>query len=370
MTMTTLVWRNLLRRRGRSTLTILGIGIAIGTMIAQVSITRGFDITIEKILETRQAQIMVTKRESPDPIFSSLPEAMGRELVEVPHVRGVIGVLVDMVTLEDQPGVAVFGYRHEGQAASHLRFPQGRNVAGAGRHEIVIGWSLAERMKKKVGDTLHIEVDLYDLVGVYESGNMIEDNSAALALEDLQGLMGRPGQVTLFNLVLDDPARVEDVKRSIEARFPKSRALAAEDAAAAMDTIQVAKVMAWVLSLVAVVVGGLATMNTMLMSVLERTREIGILRALGWRRRRIFSLILAESLVLAVLGWIMALAIGPFGVFAINEIPRVSGTLPGRMDAALVLESLAVATLLGALGAIYPAHRASHVPPIEALRYE
>ncbi|MBI2058912.1 MAG: ABC transporter permease [Nitrospirae bacterium] len=366
----TIVWRNLLRRRVRSILTVLGIGIAIGAMIAQVSITRGFIKSISRLMETRNVQMVVSKKESPDPIFSSLPEDLAKGLLEVPHVDGLIGVLVDMVTIGNQPGVAVFGFRFHGEARSHLKIIHGRDIAGPGRHEIVIGWSLANRMKKKVGDKLNIEVDLYELVGIYETGNMIEDNSAAMALEDVQDLMSRPSQVTFYNVLLDDVKNMDVAKKEIETRFPHVLAMGAGELADTLDAIQMAKVMAWILSVVSIVIGAVATMNTMLMSVFERTREIGILRALGWKRRKIFRLILSESVLLSVFGWVVGIGVGIFGVWVINEIPRVSGTLPGKFDAVLLGQAFGIAVGLGAIGAFYPAYRATNVSPSEALRYE
>lgn len=366
----TLVWRNLLRRPVRSILTVIGIGIAIGAMMAQVSITRGFLRSLNKVMESRNAQMIVTKRESPDPIFSSLPETMAQGLLGVEGVAGAIGVLVDMVTLDDQPGVAVFGYSYDGRAETHLRFPEGRNIQGPNRHEIVIGWSLANRMKREVGDRLNIEVDLYEIVGIYETGNMIEDNSAALALKDVQELMGRPEQVTFYNLILDNPDEVSEVKRRIEDAFPKVMAMGAEEMAETMDAVQMAQTMAWILSIVSILIGAVATMNTMLMSVFERTREIGILRALGWTRRKVFRMILSESLLLALCGWAVGIGIGRLAVVVINEVPRVSGTLPGLFNPRLFFEAAAIAIVLGAVGAFYPAYRATHVSPNEALRYE
>lgn len=111
-------------------------------------------------------------------------------------------------------------------------------------------------------------------------------------------------------------------------------------------------------------------MNTMVMSVFERTREIGTLRALGWRRRKILGLVLKESLVLSLLGVAVgaALALGLNGL--LQGIPGLGGWLEIVFSPQLIGQTLFIGVLLGMVGGLYPAWRASNLSPAEALRYE
>ena len=124
------------------------------------------------------------------------------------------------------------------------------------------------------------------------------------------------------------------------------------------------------ISFLAIFVGGVGVMNTMLMAVLERTREIGVLRALGWRRRRILGMILQEAVLLGILGGIagILIALGLGGLF--SKIPMVGELLTPVWEYDIFVRAVAIALFLGVLGGIYPAIRATRLQPVEALRYE
>ena len=111
-------------------------------------------------------------------------------------------------------------------------------------------------------------------------------------------------------------------------------------------------------------------MNTMGMSVFERTREIGVLRALGWRRGRVLGMILRESLALSLVGSGMGLVAAIVVVWLLNLNPLMAGFIKARFGVDLFLQTLVTSVVLGAIGGIYPAWRASRLRPVEALRYE
>jgi putative ABC transport system permease protein len=106
------------------------------------------------------------------------------------------------------------------------------------------------------------------------------------------------------------------------------------------------------------------------MSVFERTREIGTLRALGWRRRRVLWAVLKESLVISLIGVMIGVAFSALLSFLLRQIPLWGDALVIIISGALLLQALIIALLLGALGGLYPAWRASTLSPVEALRYE
>jgi putative ABC transport system permease protein len=124
------------------------------------------------------------------------------------------------------------------------------------------------------------------------------------------------------------------------------------------------------ISLMAIVVGGLGVLNTMLMSVHERTREIGVLRAVGWGRRPVLAMILKESLILALLGGVAGIIVAFLLVGALNQVPYVGGVMTARWQWDVFARALWVALALGLIGGLYPAYRATRMQPVEALRYE
>jgi putative ABC transport system permease protein len=124
------------------------------------------------------------------------------------------------------------------------------------------------------------------------------------------------------------------------------------------------------ISVMAILVGGVGIMNTMLMAVMERTREIGALRALGWRRRGVLSLILREALLLGLIGGAVGVALA-FGLTLLIALSPFAGEAVAPVwNVGIFVQALTVSLLLGAIGGVYPAFRATRMQPVEALRYE
>jgi putative ABC transport system permease protein len=111
-------------------------------------------------------------------------------------------------------------------------------------------------------------------------------------------------------------------------------------------------------------------MNAMLMAVFERTREIGVLRALGWRRRSILGLILQEALWLGILGAILGTLIALGMGYLITKTPMYGDALLPVWEWDVFARALVISLFLGVLGGLYPAYRATRLQPVEALRYE
>lgn len=125
----------------------------------------------------------------------------------------------------------------------------------------------------------------------------------------------------------------------------------------------------WAVTLLALLIGSIVVVVTMVKSVVERTREIGVLKAIGWTNKRILTMILGESLLLSLMAAIVGIIIGVSVVEIISSTQIIRGIEPA-FSAILFLEALAVAIFLGIIGGIYPAYRATRLSPTEALRYE
>ena len=158
----------------------------------------------------------------------------------------------------------------------------------------------------------------FTIVGEFESFNVYENNSIILLLGDLQQLVGLPGKVAGFQIIAADSGDKEDEVKRIcakikELRDDKGQLLGLEarptrEYVESVPQIQMAKAMAWITSAIALVIGTVGMLNTMIMSVFERTREIGILRAIGWRKWRVMLMILGESMVLCIVGALLGAA--------------------------------------------------------------
>lgn len=194
-----------------------------------------------------------------------------------------------------------------------------------------------------------------------------------LPLAALQRLTGREGQLTYINVMLDDNvdrSEMQSVISGIEAVDPKLLALATDEFVETDQRMQLAGSMAWMTSAIALLVGVIGTLNTMMTSVLERTGEIGILRAIGWPTRRVALIIFLESVILAIVATIL----GGIGAAALLSLLAASDAAGGLLQPSIAwsvwLRGAMIGLGIGVVGALLPAYRATRLHPTEALRHQ
>ena len=192
-----------------------------------------------------------------------------------------------------------------------------------------------------------------------------------MSLREAQNLPGKKRRVSFYVIKVESLDRVEEVKQWIQERFPELAVTGSAEFAESTPDMQLMRILTGAIFFLAALVGVVGPMNTMVMSVFERTREIGILRALGWRRGWVLGLILRESLLLSLMSGLMGLALGWVLVRVLGMLPiMVDVAALARFTPGLLARTLGIALALGALGGLYPAWRAARLRPMEALRYE
>ena len=172
---------------------------------------------------------------------------------------------------------------------------------------------------------------------------------------------------------INDNANATEVGNAIENAYPDelSTTTAADQMGRINQGLSFIDTATWAISLLAIVIGGVGVINTMIMSVYERTREIGVLKAVGWRSRRILGMILGESIVLTLMAGVVGIVVGVVGVEVLLSLtPSTEGIIEPAYSLELFVRALGIAFLVGMIGGIYPAYRASRLAPTEALRYE
>ena len=370
MTFLTVITRGLLRRPVRTGLTIAGISIGIAAVVALVGISRGFETSWQAGMKTRGTDVVVSNMGSaltPKPFSAAV---IGR-ITPLPHVAETCALLVDLISVETAEMMIVSARQWGGFSWKNLKVVEGRLPRDAAERAVVLGRTAADVLKKKVGDTLQIETEELAVVGIVDGGAVVENGSVVLSLSVLQEITGSPGKINIIDLRVTPGTTKEEVTRlcaQISAAVPEARAVVAGDHIRDSQAYRMISAMSWGTSLLAVLVGVLGVMNTMLMTVFERTQEICVLLALGWKRSRIVRMILWESALLGFLGGLGGVLIGCAGVRLLVQTPAMRGLLEPDLNPRLLATSVAIAVVVGVFSGLYPAWRSSRLTPSHALQ--
>ncbi len=236
---------------------------------------------------------------------------------------------------------------------------------------VVLGQTAAEILHKKVGDPIQIETKELKVVGIVNGGALVEDGSVILSLPLLQGILGSPNQINAIDVRVTPSTTEEQLKeltRQIQQRVPQVRAVTVSEHLSHNEGFRLVRAMSWGTSLLALLVGIFGVMNTMLMTVFERTHEISVLLAVGWTRRRIIRMVLYESALLGLFGGILGVILGVIGVRLLDATPAIRGLLQPDLGLPLLGFSVIIAVAVGVLSGIYPAWRSSRLMPSLALQ--
>jgi putative ABC transport system permease protein len=331
--------RNLASRPLRSTLTALGIGVALASFIALVSTVRGMTDSWMRYLSDRGTHLIGTRKGTVDFFSGSIDQAVVAQVRQIEGVAAVAGELVNLVSLDDRVLVAV-GWDPTEYLWDKVPLAAGAMPSLATRRGAALGEDLAELLGKAVGDAVRINGRDFVVTGI------IRPSDAA------------------------DRGRLTALKTRLAEEFPDLRFYETGELADQNYMGRFLRVFAATVSWIALFMGALVTMNTLLMSVTEQTYDLGVLAAIGWPPRRILAMILVEGVVLAGVGCVVGVLMGLGALHFLAGLPMLRGIMAPAVDWWVLLEATGAALGVGLAGALYPAWRAVRLNPVDALRYE
>ena len=376
-----LAWKNLLRRKSRAVFTGLGIFLGIATFVAISSITSQMEGAVQDQLDRFGANIVVSPRTErlslgfgdialggTEVAHSRLTMADKERIASIHHKDRIRSIVPFLMAAADASGQNLVWMGLPGADVSAAR--PWWNIRGGTellRGEVLLGAEVAALLEKGPGGTVTAGNRSYRVAGVLQPTGEKEDAMVIADITDVQALAKQPGGVTYFEVAaLCKDCPVEDIVAQIGQALPGARVSAIRQVVESRKTsVDHLRRLGFGVSAIVLLIGGLMVMVTVMGGVQERTREIGVLRAVGFRSRSIFSLLFWET------GWVSLLS-SILGAGTGIAIAYIASPMFGIAHPSIVFSPAifgAVAGLsLGLIGAIPPARRASSLSPTEAIR--
>ena len=385
------IFRNVFRRKMRAFLTIFGITIGVFALVVMGSMAEKINLLIDGGTRYYSDKVVVTDGSAGTAGFTTTSIGVGR-ISEVEGVPGVARATASIWMMLDEKGgmsmgvpqgIAGSDLRSEGYESFKLTMKEGRDLTATDRGVAVVGCDIAKALDAKVGGTVTLRGKQFQVIGIYDKTLTAPDNTVAVSLYDAQQLL-----YAQLPQIVQKQVNSADLATSITA-YPKpgvdpdqlastiQGSLSNVTASGPQVFVDQFKSMTKIfnsiifgVALISLLVGGLSVVNTMTMSVLERTREIGIRKAIGASHRQIVGQFLGESAFIGFLGGATGLVLGWVVSIVANALLESSGTVLFLVTPRLAIGAVVFAIVLGVASGFYPSFHAARLKPVLALRYE
>lgn len=378
-----IVLHNLRRRKGRAAFLVIGLLIGVATVVTLLSLTDALGRRAQNELENFGANIIITPSSDELSLNYGGVQLGGINLVAKEIVQA------NLVKIDDIPNrrnVATIGPKVlgavevEGQRVmmmgidpvAELKLKRWWSIAGRSiekGNELLVGDAIARQFNLDMGDILQVNGHDYTVVGLLAKTGSQDDQLLIAPLQVAQVELDKQGQVSMVEIAaLCHDCPVDDMVNQLQQVLPGTDVQAVQQVVKTrMHALDQFRLFAWGVAVTVVIIGALLVFVTMMGAISERTREIGIFRAIGYRRRHILRLVLVEATIVSALSGVLGYLAGVAATLA--ALPLLEGgKATWQWNPTLAVSAVLAAVLVGLLASLQPALRASRLEPSEALR--
>lgn len=376
-----LAWKNLFRRKSRAVFTGLGIFLGIGTFVALASLTMQMEGAVRDKLDRFGANILVVPRTEQLSLgfgdislggaqvaHARLAVTDGESIRSIGYKDRLRSVVPFFLTAADASGKDIVWMGiPAGEIAVARPWWRVEGTLPLDKGEVLLGSEAAALLDKGPGGTVSSGGRTFRVAGVLHPTGEKEDAMAIADIREVQTLANNPGAATFFEIAaLCKDCPVEDIVAQIGDALPGARVSAIRQVVESRKTaVDQFRRLGMAVSAIVLAIGGLMVFVTVMGSVQERTREIGVLRAVGFRRRAIVSLLFWETGWVSFLSSVSGAALGTTAAFLASPLFGVARSETVFAPAAI---GVFLGMALGFLGSAFPARRAAALSPTEAIR--
>ncbi len=370
MNLFTLALSNLRRRATRTVVVSISVGLAVASALSLVALADSIKRSVGEGADERGADLTVLSRNASDIFSGFIGEDIQDKLSLVPGVQAVTGELVMYAPIDHDQQKVLTGWAADSFFWKLMPISSGHLPGLHERRVVVLGSGAAEALQKGIGDDLDILDARFKVVGIANYQSALNRSMIYMTLPELQEIAFRQKQVTMFEMKLQ-PALATAEIQAIKSKVSRMGSLLATPTDQLLQhdrNLLVMNAISRSISLIALTMGALSVLNALLMAVQERTREIGIMAAIGWSRARTMASIVFEGVLIGVAGCFVGVPLS-YGISMLfGYLPTIGDILSFHPNLSIVLPTLLVSIVLCAAGSIYPAWRAVSMRPADALR--